>query len=110
MVLKYFLNFNGIPHYDPKTDKIKNCKKGTLTWLHEDRHRQQSKIKILQDIELITHTFGYYFGNLMLILLLFDFRELWFILMAIGWSPYTFYMFLLEIDANTYSIIKRCKK
>lgn len=91
------------PVYDPKTNKIHNCKKGSFNWHHENRHKQQAKNKTLYKIDNYTYILGYYTGMFSLIGYFVSKHILWVFLTFIGWVPHTLYCLWIELDANIYA-------
>jgi hypothetical protein len=41
-----------MPYYNPMTDKIENCEKGTLSWLHERGHQIFFGNSIVKEIDM----------------------------------------------------------
>lgn len=45
---------NLMSYYDPATDKILNCEKGSYAYAHEERHRAQYKSGIAEKIDKLS--------------------------------------------------------
>ena len=89
-------------YYDNATDKIVGCKKNSLVWHHEDRHRQQFKNGTMSKLNTVSN----YLLLLIIALILPDnwFYRTLFIILLITESLY------LEIDAWFYAIKKKFYK
>lgn len=94
-------------YYDPKTDIIYNCEKGSIIWFHENRHSQQYH---LFNVWLnLTHVLGYSVGGAFIIASLIQTDTKFLYLVAFAWVPYTLTLILMEIDAWFYAIYKYVK-
>lgn len=85
-----------IARYDPKTDRILNCKEGTIFWHHENRHRRQFKDGLLDKTDNITQ-FALFFTIAFLTVQNFTCARLAFGVFLL------FYAFF-EVDATIYMI------
>ena len=82
--------------YDPNTYTIHGCEEGTMTWHHEDRHRQQAKGGKVS----LCYTYMLAFMLVLIVALSYDSGNSTYILFSV--LMLAFYMYL-EIDAHIYS-------
>lgn len=95
-----------LAYYDPSTDTIHNCKEGSFNWVHETRHKEQYKNKLIDKIDTYTHLFGYYLSFIVILFALIFTNPLIVLLCGFTWLPYTIFCLILEIDANVYAFKK----
>lgn len=97
-------------YYDPTTNKIENCDKNSLMYLHELRHLQQHNTKFGKMFLLIEAFCIRIFGSAMVIVALLSKNIK--ILMFAGASliPSTIVMLIYEFDAWIYSIRNYVRK
>ncbi len=94
-------------HYDIDTNEIKCCRKGGLAYFHEDRHREQMENKLIYWINYINYFFG-----LVLSMFFISFGFInnvakgGFLLAGICMTPHFISVFLLEVDAWVFSLIR----
>lgn len=99
-------------YYDATRDEIKGCKKGSLVYLHEYRHKIQFNSnfgKIFQFIEM--YIFRVFCGiGVFLAFVDFKNRIYWFASCGILMIPSVLIIQIFEIDAWIYAFRKRFQK
>jgi len=101
------------PRYSPSEDKIYNCKKGTLTYFHEEGHRIQNQKGILHIYSwILTFTAGACTGFILAKFILYMFNKpnpaneiIYFAVL-----PWVIMYWYLEIDAWVYAFRKNMNK
>jgi len=92
-------------HYDPETNTIHNCKKGSFAYFHEQRHKQQMENKIVYWIHYASHLFSFVFASFFITIGFFwGFFKAGLMLAGISIIPYITITAFLEMDAWGYTI------
>lgn len=93
--------------YDPETDSIEGCRRNTLVWHHEDRHRQQYHNPVIDKLSKIFFI-GFEGLSLAWIILAVPFGSYDLMLKMIGLTglPHIALSTGMEIDAWLYTFRK----
>jgi VanZ family protein len=92
--------------YDPNTDKILGCTKGSKEYYHEERHRQQYSIKIIRSLDFIFTYIRYMFLGIYLFAAIgkhYTTYRFFFVLFLTGVLVGILFEFMQEMDAEAYS-------
>jgi hypothetical protein len=93
-------------YYNPNTNKIENCDKGSLLYLHEYRHYLQNSTKVGKTIVFIEAVFVRCFAVAFIVIALLDkqYRLELLALAGVCIIPTAIVTFIHEIDAWIYAI------